>query len=100
MCATRYLARVQRRIIPEMRRLFRDSCAILAALPLLAAAAAPVPADFVGRFNAATAAYHAKDYERMEVLLRAALELRPGHPTATYNLAAARALRGQSRRAI
>jgi streptogramin lyase len=57
-------------------------------------------ASFVDLFKAATAAYEAKDYARMESELRAALKLRPGHPSATYNLAAAQALRGDGKAAV
>lgn len=69
----------------------------LAVLTLVAAAAVPPApaAGFVDRFKAATAAYESKDYARMEAELRAALALRPAHPTASYNLAAALALRGE-----
>jgi hypothetical protein len=72
------------------------------ALLLLAAAAVAATAEpgFVDRFKAATAAYEARDYARMEAELRAALELRPAHPTATYNLASALALRGQHEAAV
>lgn len=65
-----------------------------------ATAAAAQAGTFVERFKAATAAYEAKDYARMEAELRAALKLRPAHPTATYNLAAAQALRGQGEAAV
>lgn len=70
-----------------------------AALLLLAAAAVAEP-GFVDRFKAGTAAYQAKDYARMESELREALKLRPAHPTATYNLASALALRGHGEAAI
>ncbi|MGH8481420.1 MAG: hypothetical protein ACRES8_03060 [Nevskiaceae bacterium] len=66
-----------------------------AALLLLAGVAVAAQPGFVERFKAATAAYEARDYARMEAELREALELRPAHPTATYRLAAAQALRGQ-----
>jgi sugar lactone lactonase YvrE len=74
----------------------------LAVLALVAASAAsPAPGTgFVDRFKAATAAYEAKDYARMETELRAALLLRPAHPTASYNLAAALALRGERGKAV
>lgn len=74
----------------------------LAVLALVVAAAAPsaLAAGFVERFKAATAAYEAKDYARMEAELRAALLLRPAHPTASYNLAAALALRGERAKAV
>jgi len=64
------------------------------------AAAQPPPSGFVERFKAATAAYEAKDYPRMEAELREALKLRPAHPTATYTLAAALALRGDAKAAV
>jgi len=68
----------------------------VAALALAAGApAADTPQGFVELFKAATEAHGAKDYARMERLLRDALALRPGHPTAQYNLAAALALRGE-----
>lgn len=67
---------------------------------LLLAGAAAAQAGFVERFKAATAARQAKDYARMESELREALKLRPAHPTATYTLAAALALRGQSDAAV
>jgi sugar lactone lactonase YvrE len=70
------------------------------ALSLLLAGAAGAQPGFVERFKAGTAAYHDKDYARMEAEFRAALELRPAHPTATYNLAAALALRGRGEAAI
>jgi sugar lactone lactonase YvrE len=71
----------------------------IAALALATAAAAQA-GSFVERFKAATAAYEAKDYVRMEAELRAALKLRPAHPSATYNLAAALALRGDGKAAV
>lgn len=76
-----------------------------ALLPLLllaavAAATAAAPDAFVGHFKAATQAHGGKDYARMESELRAALKLRPGHPTATYNLAAAQALQGRKAAAL
>ena len=77
--------------------------ALLAAALALAAAdgrAADPPQGFVELFKAATEAHGAKDYERMERLLRDALALRPAHPTATYNLAAALALRGEKGKAV
>jgi hypothetical protein len=73
---------------------------ILGTIALLLAGVAAAQPGFVGRFKAATAAYQAKDYARMEAELREALELRPAHPTATYNLASALALRGQPEAAI
>ena len=72
------------------------SALFAAALALAAGApAADAPQGFVELFKAATEAHAAKDYARMERLLRDALALRPGHPTAQYNLAAALALRGE-----
>lgn len=65
-----------------------------------AAAAQSAPGGFVERFKAATAAHDAKDYARMEAELREAIKLRPAHPTATYNLAAALALRGDAKGAV
>jgi len=75
----------------------RSILALLLAVPMLSAAvAAPEPqrARFVDLFNQANEAHDAKDYARMEKLLREALAQRPFHPTALYNLAAAFALRG------
>jgi len=75
--------------------------ALLAVLAFAAAAGAePPPAGFVEHFKSATAAYEAKDYARMEAELRTALKLRPAHPTATYKLAGALALRGDSKAAV
>lgn len=65
-----------------------------------AAGAADAPPDFVGLFKASTEAYQGKDYARMEQLLREALKLRPAHPRAQYNLAAALALRGRKNDAL
>jgi len=62
--------------------------------------AAGLPEDFVGLFKAATEAYEAKDYPRMEQKLREALKLRPGHPRALYNLASALALGGHKNAAL
>lgn len=70
------------------------------ALLAAAAATAAAPEDFVGHYKAAMTAYDGKDYARMEAELRAALKLRPGHPTATYNLAAALALGGRADAAL
>lgn len=67
---------------------------VAATLAAAAGAAEPQPQDFVALFKAANQAHGAKDYERMERLLRDALAQRPAHPAALYNLAAARALRG------
>jgi len=72
----------------------------LVALALAAAGTQASSAGFVERFKAATAAYEAKDYARMEAELLEALKLRPAHPTATYNLASARALRGDAKAAV
>jgi len=72
----------------------------LAGIVLLLAGAAAAQPGFVERFKAGTAAYQARDYARMEAEFRAALALRPAHPTATYNLAAALALRGRADGAI
>ena len=55
---------------------------------LLAGAAAAQP-TFADRFKAAAAAYQARDYARMEAEVRAALALRPGHPTMGRQLHAA-----------
>lgn len=71
--------------------------AITALLVTGAAAAQPTFAD---RFKAATAAYQAHDYARMETEFRAALALRPGHPAATYNLASALCLGGKPAAAV
>lgn len=68
---------------------------------VLSAAAAPeAGAGFVEHFKAATRAHEAGDYPGMERELQAALKLRPGHPTALYKLAAARALRGEADAAV
>jgi hypothetical protein len=72
---------------------------VLSAALLLAGAATAQP-GFVEHYKAATAAHGAKDYARMEAELLEALKLRPGHPTATYNLACARARRGDARGAV
>ena len=83
-------------MMPTMR-------ALLAVLALLAPAAAMAasPDAFVGHFKAALQARdEGKDYARMERELRAALKLRPGHPTATYRLAAAQALQGRKDAAL
>lgn len=68
---------------------------LLAALAtaVLAGSAAAAP-GFVELFQRATAAHAAKDYAGMERALREAVKLRPGHPTATYKLAAALVLKG------
>ncbi len=71
---------------------------LLLGLALLAAAD-PAP-QFVDLFKAATAAHEAKDYPAMELRLREALKVRPGHPAALYNLAAALALRGERKDAM
>ena len=67
---------------------------------LLLAGVAGAQSGFVEHYKAATAAHAAKDYARMEAELREALKLRPAHPTATYKLASAQALRGQSEAAL
>lgn len=73
---------------------------------LLAAVAASVSEaqsgaqGFVDLFNAATAAYTAKDYKTMELRLAEALALRPAHPTALYNLGSAQALSGKAAAAL
>ena len=77
-------------MVLNLLRLLAASAALLAG-----AAVAAAPDDFVGHYKAAMQAYEAKDYARMEAGLRAALKLRPGHPTATYNLAVALALGGR-----
>lgn len=59
----------------------------------LAASAAASP-TFVELYRQATAAHDAKDYAGMERALRDALKQRPGHPAATYKLAAALVLKG------
>jgi len=74
--------------------------AALAALSLALAGVALAQSGFVDRFKAATKAYETKDYVRMEAELREALKLRPAHPTATYKLAAALALRGDGKGAV
>ena len=73
---------------------------LIAFVVLLAAGAAAAQAGFVDRYKAATAAYQAKDYPRMEAELREALKLRPAHPAATYNLASALALGGKPEAAV
>ena len=80
-----------------MSRVWR-ACGIAALA--FAVAAAYAQAGFVDRFKAATKAHEAKDYARMETELREALKLRPAHPTATYKLAAALALRGDHEGAL
>lgn len=76
-----------------------------AALALAAAAGAAdpspeAPQDFVGLFKAASEARAAGDHARMERALRQALKLRPAHPRAQYELAAALALRGRKNDAL
>lgn len=66
-------------------------CLLLAAPAALAAAG-----DFDRLQTEALSAYQQKDYVQMERLLRQAEPLRPGHPRALYNLAAARALQGDA----
>lgn len=85
-----------------MRTLMRSAwlAVAVAAVTAVAARAAEPPQGFVELFRASTEAYTAKDYPRMEQLLRQALELRPAHPRAQYNLAAALALRGQKNDAL
>jgi sugar lactone lactonase YvrE len=75
----------------------------LLALLLIAAtslAAEPPKQGFGDLFKAANEAHEAKDYARMEKLLREALERRPFHPRAMYNLAAAFALEGKRDNAV
>jgi len=76
------------------------ACAAGILVALACATAAQEPSGFVERFKASTKAYETKDYVRMEAELREALKLRPAHPTATYNLAAAQALRGDGKGAV
>lgn len=73
---------------------------LAAALALGASEPAPSPQSFVDLFKAATAAHDAKDYATMEQKLREALKLRPAHPAALYNLAAAQALKGERKDAM
>lgn len=73
---------------------------VVLVLTAVTAATSAAATGFVERFKAATAAHEARDYARMETELRAALALRPGHPTASYNLAAALALRGKGAKAV
>lgn len=80
-----------------MHPVFR-SLAVAAAVALCVAAEAP--GGFVERFTAATRAHDAHDYAAMEHALREALELRPAHPAALYELAAAQALQGKRRDAL
>lgn len=56
--------------------------------------------NFVELFNAATAAYKARDYKAMEARLTEALTLRPAHPAALYNLAAVQTLRNKPESAL
>jgi sugar lactone lactonase YvrE len=70
-----------------------------AGLGLLAATAA-APQDFVELFNASQQARAAKDYAAMERSLQEALKVRPAHPRALYELAAAQALRGERKAAL
>lgn len=72
----------------------------LALLLSVAAITSLAAQGFVELFNAATAAYNARDYKTMELRLTEALALRPAHPTALYNLAAAHALRGNAAGAL
>jgi sugar lactone lactonase YvrE len=74
------------------------AAALLALAP--GTGAAEPAQDFVGLFKASSAAYEARDYARMEQLLRQALKLRPAHPRAQYNLAAALALGGRKNDAL
>lgn len=70
------------------------------ALTTTAAIAVPAAQGFVELFKAANEAHAAKDYARMEQLLRQALAQRPFHPVAMYNLAAAFALEGKRDNAV
>ncbi len=67
---------------------------------LIAAGAALAAQGFVDLFNAATAAYNARDYKTMELRLAEALALRPAHPSALYKLASAQVLRGDAAAAL
>lgn len=68
--------------------------------PTLHGADAPAAGGFVEHFKAATQAHDARDYAEMERQLRAALKLRPAHPAALYDLAAALVLRGERKEAL
>lgn len=74
--------------------------AVLAGAALGLAAAAAAAPGFVELFKQATAAAQAGDHAGAERALREALKLRPGHPTATYKLAAALAQRGEKGDAV
>src|SRR5260221_14437907 len=64
------------------------------------AIAAAAPADFVSLYQAATAAHKAKDFATEKARLKEALALRPGHPAALYQLAAAQARGNEPERAL
>jgi sugar lactone lactonase YvrE len=85
-----------------MRRALPGLSLVVASAALIAAqAAAPAKTEnFVALFNAATAAYNARDYRTMQARLGEALALRPAHPTALYNLASAQALGGNAAAAL
>lgn len=68
-------------------------------LPCWHAAAAELPAaakTFEQLQSEALDAYKGKNYAQMETLLKQSEQLRPNHPRALYNLAAAKALRGDA----
>lgn len=73
---------------------------IVAVMMAARVTAASPPDDFVARYQAAVDAHRAQDYAAMERELQAALALRPGHPTASYQFAAALARQGKSDAAI
>lgn len=77
-----------------MRRFLLGLCLTAACASLFGAQ------NFVDLFNAATAAYKAGDYKAMEARLTEALTLRPAHPAALYNLAAAQTLRSKPESAL
>ncbi|HUR40295.1 MAG TPA: hypothetical protein VM240_03925 [Verrucomicrobiae bacterium] len=83
-----------------MRSLMLGVVLVVLALPLGAADAPATPSGFVGHYQAAMRARESKDYVAMETALREALKLRPVHPAATYQLAAALALQDKPRPAV
>ena len=73
----------------------RQASLIVLLLAAAMALAESAPPGFVELFKGANEAHASKDHARMEQLLRQALEQRPAHPAAMYNLAAAFALQGK-----
>jgi hypothetical protein len=84
----------------RLKRLCRAGLVAAGACMLPGALAADPPASFIDLFRAATQAHDAQDYAGMKRLLKQALELRPAHPGALYNLAAAQGLAGDRRGAL